>query len=158
MAESPLDPPADRLWRDFQIVEKTGGAYTLSFRSDLLGSPENAPALENLLRGIKGHGVWMATGSEMAEWWIRHERVHTDVRQVNDHRIRLAVSNSGSRPVSDTSVYVYLPAVPSRLRVTALLGTGIPHYAVNQDGVLRLDFPKLAARASYLCLISMDEK
>lgn len=158
MAESPSDAPADRLWKDFQIVENTGGVYTLSFRTDLLGSPENAPALQSLLRGMKQHGAWMATGSELAEWWIRHERVRTDVRQVNDRRIRLAVSNSGSRPISDTSVYVYLPAVPSRLRVTKLLGSGTPHYEVSQDGVLRLDFPKLAARASYLCLISMDEK
>jgi peptidoglycan/xylan/chitin deacetylase (PgdA/CDA1 family) len=158
MAESPTDAPSDRLWRDFQIVEKTGGAYILSFRSDLLGSAENAAALGGLLRGIKQRGAWMATGSDMAEWWIRRQRVLTDVRQVNDRRIRLAVSNSGSHPISDTSVYVYLPRVPSRLRVTALLGSGIPHYHVSQDGVLRLDFARLAARASYLCLISMDEK
>ena len=158
MAESPSDPPADRLWKDFQIVENTGGVYTLSFRTDLLGSAENAPALAGLLRGIKQRKAWMATGSELAEWWIRRERVRTDVHQVNDHRIRLAVSNSGSRAISDTSVYVYLPSVPSRLRVTALLGSSVPHYAVSQDGVLRLDFPKLASRASYLCLISMDEK
>jgi len=158
MAESPTDAPCDRLWRDFQIVENTGGAYILSFRSDLLGSAEHAAALGGLLRAIKQRGAWMATGGDMAEWWIRRQRVLTDVRQVNDRRIRLAVSNSGSHPISDASVYVYLPRVPSRLRVTALLGSGIPHYQVSQDGVLRLDFSKLAARASYLCLISMDEK
>ncbi len=149
MAESPSDAPTDRLWNDFRIVESLGGAYTLSFRTDLLGAPENAPALQALLRKIKERGAWMATGSELAEWWIRHERVRTDVRQVNDRRIRLAVSNSGSRAISDTSVYVFLPGVPARLRVIpALLGSGIPHYEVSRDGVLRLDFPKLAAAAA----------
>lgn len=159
MAESLPVALADRLQSDFQIVENAGGVYTLSFRTDLLGSPENAPVLRGLLHTFRSHGAWMATGSELAEWWIRRERVRADVFQVNDRRIRLAVSNSGRYAIFDSSVYVYLPRVPGALRmIPAMLGGSIPHYQIDGDGVLRVDFPKLAARSSYACLISMDEK
>ena len=96
MAEAPDRDPAERLWNDYQLVEHTGGAYTLSFRTDLLGAPENAGSLRSLLHNLKSRGAWSATGSEMADWWVRHDRVQTAVHQVNDQRIKLAVSNTGS--------------------------------------------------------------
>ena len=85
---SPSGSPADRLWSDFEIVQKTGGAYILSFRSDLLGSPEHAPELRNLLGRIQASRAWMTTGSDLAEWWVRRERVHTVAQPIGDRRIR----------------------------------------------------------------------
>jgi len=159
MMESPSGSPADRLWNDFQIVENAGGAYILSFRRDYIGNAENAPALGDLLARIRASRAWIATGSDLAEWWVRREHVRTGVQQINDHRIRLAVSNTGRYPVFGAAVDVYLPGVPSRLRlIPSLLGGSVPSYQVNREGVLRLHFPKLAARSGYACLISMDEK
>ncbi len=155
------DDLGDGFLRDFQMAQYLGGVYTLSFRSDLLGAPDNLHILQSVIRKIKGDRVWVASGSDVTSWWSQRDKIRLESQVISETRIRLSVSNRSSKPMTDASVYLYLPHRPKSVRVQpALLTRMVPRteIMVGNDDVLRLDFPKLNAESGYVCVLILDEK
>ncbi len=155
------DDLADGFVRNFRMAEFLGGVYTLDFRSDLLGAPENLHVLRALLHQIKTARPWMASGREMADWWTQRDRIHVSTRMIAPSRIRLSIANRDTRPLTAASVYVYLPRKPKLVRILpALLNRISPRTEIlnGNDDVLRLDFPKLNPASAYECVIVMEER
>lgn len=59
----------DTLWRE---GERSGRVMCIAIHPYNMGQPHRIAHLDSALRHIVGHpGVWLATGSEIAEWWYR---------------------------------------------------------------------------------------
>lgn len=152
---------ADGFVRDFRLTEFVGGLYTLSFRSDLLGAPENTHILRSVVRTMKGDRAWITSGEQLTAWWSQREKVKVESRMISPTRIRIAVTNRSNRPMQNASVYVYLPRRPKVARVVpVMLDRMTPHSELldGGDDVLRLEFPSLKPELSYVGLIVLDEK
>ena len=151
---------ADGFLTDFHSSQELGGLYTLDFRTDLLGAPENKPILSSLLSKISAEPVWIATGRELAQWWLERENLRVQSEFVTSDRIRLAVTNRGTKPVEHACVYVYLPRKPKSMRmISSTLGDRLPRTEM-MDGteILRIDLAKLPAQASSIWLLALDEE
>ncbi|MBI1352866.1 MAG: hypothetical protein GC160_00870 [Acidobacteria bacterium] len=145
---------------DYDRTASLGGAYTLLFHNDLLGAPENLPALERVIRRIRQGRVWMTTAANLADWRARRSNVSVETRYVSGSRIRLAVTNRGAKPLDEATVNVYLPFRPEAVRVIpAVLRSGLPEtHLLDDSDVLSLEFPSIKAQSSYVLLIALDEQ
>ncbi|HLG96408.1 MAG TPA: polysaccharide deacetylase family protein [Bryobacteraceae bacterium] len=153
------DDMADVFLQDFQRISYLGGVYPLIFRSDLLGAPENLHILKTIVHRIKSEPTWTAKASDLVNWWSKREALRVDIRRLNTHRIRLAITNTGQQEITDASVYVYLPYRPRRYSVSsALLSLKLPRVELaGDDDLLRLDLPAMHRQSSQILVIALDE-
>jgi len=153
------DDLANGFLQDFQRMAYVGGLYPLVFRSDLLGAPDNLHVLKTILHGIKSQPAWIARGGDLVSWWESRQALRVDVRRLNSHRVRVAITNTGQQDVSDASVYVFLPYRPRKYSVSsALLSLKLPRAELTgDDDALRLDLPTMGRQSSQILVIALDE-
>lgn len=152
---------AELFMTEYQRTRYLGGLYTLAFRPDLLGAPENLPVLKTLLGRLRSEGAWFATGSQLTSWWNLRRDIRADARIINLRRLRLGVTNQGEDPVEQVSIRVHLPIAARNYRlIPSILGGSLPKVRrePGSDEVLILDFPRLRAQSSTVFLIALDEK
>lgn len=155
------DDLADGFVRDFRLTEFVDGLYTLSFRSDLLGAPENTHILRAVVKTMKGDRAWIASGEQITAWWSQREKVKLESQLISPSRIRIAITNRSNRPMQNASVYVYLPRRPKIVRLIPLMLDRMAsrlEMVMGGDDVLRLEFPELKPESSYVGLIVFDEE
>lgn len=134
--------PVGSLFRDdIRHARAIGGLITLSYHSQLLARPENAPLLARLARELSADtAVWVATMGEVAAWWRARARLRTDARLRGGGRLDVTLRNPGPDIVRAPVVRVLLPPRRRAVAPGALLlpaGTGFA----------RVRFPDLPAGA-----------
>ena len=96
---------------DAMHAHQTGALALLSIHSQNFG-PEGVlarsmPALLNYLRSL-GPSVWLASGTQVAQWWRNRERVKLST-SFTGKRLELNITVRGDQPVQGASIIVYLP-------------------------------------------------
>jgi hypothetical protein len=92
---------------DFAQVRALGGAYVLSYHSQLLARPEWISALTRAARTIgRDTTVWRTTTGEIADWWRARSAVSADVDATANDRVVVTVRNDGPSTVEDLVVHV----------------------------------------------------
>jgi hypothetical protein len=135
---------------DFERVRALGGAYVLSYHSQVLARPEWIGVLARATRAIAADSaVWHTTTGNIAAWWRARAAVTADVDASRRDRVLVRVRNGGPSPIN--SVVVRVRGVPARApaRSDARL---LPADA----GELRLLVPSLAAGATRTYSIGYD--
>ena len=126
---------------EYERVRALGGHYVLSYHSQLLARPDLVPSLARVARRLASDtAVWVATVSEVADWWRARSLVETRARITGD-RLRVVVRNKGNRLLSGAVVRLAMPDAKRVLRSDArLLPSG--------DQVLRVAVPPIPAHAT----------
>jgi hypothetical protein len=140
-AENRGDPrgAAEMFLREFRDVRALGGAYVLSYHSQLLSRPEWISSLAIVARAIAADtSVWRATTGQLALWCRARASVLARVN-VEDRAVRITVRNTGTHAVKDAVVHVGDLDLPD-----AIDETNMPLLPAA-DGELRLLVPTLAA-------------
>lgn len=145
---------------EFEHARKLGGLYTFLFHSTLLGAPENLHIVESVLESIRSRSAWMASGKQLANWWMDRDRLNVVSRMVNRQRVRLAVTNRGENPVDNAAVVVHLPYRPDTVRlIPAVHGVRPPAIKIDkQRETMQLDFSSIPARSSYIYVVALNEE
>jgi polysaccharide deacetylase len=98
---------------DFAQVRALGGAYVLSYHSQLLARPEWISVLAQAARAIESDTtVWRTTTGRIAEWWRARAAVTSSVDATNKDRVLVTLHNGG--PTSIRSLVVHIRGVSSR--------------------------------------------
>ena len=93
--------------REFDRIRALGGAYVLSYHSQLLSRAELVPALAHTARVIAGDtSVWTTTTGLIAEWWRARAEVRTSVDATRSDRVNVVVQNGGTHAVHGLVVNV----------------------------------------------------
>jgi peptidoglycan/xylan/chitin deacetylase (PgdA/CDA1 family) len=135
---------------DFERVRALGGAYVLSYHSQVLARPEWIAAMSRTTRAIAADSaVWRTTTGDIAAWWRARAAVTADVDATRRDRVLVHVRNGGRSPID--SLVVRVRGVPPRApaRSSARL---LP----ANTGELRLFVPSLAPAATETYSISYD--
>ncbi|MEZ5351599.1 MAG: hypothetical protein R2762_03115 [Bryobacteraceae bacterium] len=150
---------ANGFLEEFALARYLSGAYTLSVRSLLLGAPGNVHLARRAVDEMKKTPVWFGSAAQLTQWWSAREKVRVETRLVNQHRLRVAVVNRGKQDIDGSSVYLYLPYRPSKVRIISeFIGKSPPQWELSsEEEALRLDFPKLAGESSHVFLVALDE-
>lgn len=117
---------------DFAQIRALGGAYVLSYHSQLLARPEWVSVLAEAARAIASDTtVWRTTTGRIAEWWRARAAVTTRVSATRSDRVLVTLHNHGPTPIRNLVVHVrgvtqrrpsgadaqLLPAPPTELRL-----------------------------------------
>lgn len=135
---------------DFERVRALGGAYVLSYHSQLLARPEWVGVLARTARAIASDSaVWRTTTGSIAAWWRARAGVAAAVETATPDEVVVSVHNRGPSPIAGLVVDVrnvgsrppaksdarLLPAPAGELRVAvpSLPGSATRTYTVSYD-------------------------
>ncbi|HEX4681545.1 MAG TPA: polysaccharide deacetylase family protein, partial [Gemmatimonadaceae bacterium] len=139
---------------DFDQTRALGGAYVLSYHSQVLARPEWVPVLARAARAIAGDSsVWSTTTGDIAAWWRARAAVTAQVNASSPARVLVTVRNGGRRPIRSMVVRVRNVTTRTPARSDASL---LPASA----GEVRLLVPSLPAGAtrSYAVIYPMPRR
>jgi peptidoglycan/xylan/chitin deacetylase (PgdA/CDA1 family) len=127
---------------DFDQTRALGGAYVLSYHSQVLARPEWVPVLARADRAIASDStVWCTTTDSSASWWRARSAVTARVDASSRARVIVTVRNSGRLPINDIVVHVRDVTTQTPARSDAKL-------LASAAGELRLLVPSLPGGAT----------
>ena len=125
---------------DIRRAKDVHGLYVLSYHSQLLARPEYVGVVAQLARDlVSDSSMWVATASEVADWWRRRSLIETQVVATGHGYLDVRVRNRGDRAVDSALVSVTIPAGRS-VRTTSTVSS------YNEMALLHL--PRLAPKRS----------
>jgi peptidoglycan/xylan/chitin deacetylase (PgdA/CDA1 family) len=139
---------------DFEQTRALGGAYVLSYHSQVLARPEWVPVLARAARAIASDtSVWCTTTGNIAEWWRARAAVTAHVDASSRDRVMVTVRNGG--PTAINSLVVHVAGVTTRRPVRS-----DAKMLPSSAGELRLLVPSLPAGAtrSYAVTYPVSQK
>lgn len=141
---------AKLLKSEFDWIHALGGLYALSYHSQLLSKPEHLPALAHIAREIAADTtVWIATASDIANWWRARAQLQTSARLVDAHRLEITVRNRGASGARGSVIRV---VQPSPLDAT---GSSRGQLLPSEPGVTRVLIPFIAAGESRVISVTL---
>jgi peptidoglycan/xylan/chitin deacetylase (PgdA/CDA1 family) len=93
---------------DIDRVYFEGGMYLLKLHPEYQLTGDNISVVKDLIKDLKAKKFWIATASEITNWWSRRNYVELRVERRGEKRISLTVSNPGVNTVSSLIVEVYI--------------------------------------------------
>ncbi len=145
--------------QDIQRILYEGGMYTLVYSSDILASPPYFSDLERVVRTLKQHNFWLASGIDLEYWWRLKQGLHAHVDTFGKRRIRVRISNDNGASVDRLGVWVALGyPVRSIKMVPEIIGTPLPEYrfADPERTLLFLDVRNLKPQQYRNILIDLE--
>ena len=135
---------------DFDRVRALGGAYVLSYHSQLLARREWISVLASTARTLASDStVWRATMGNIAAWWRARAGVTTAVEAATPYHVVVSVHNSGRSPIA--SLVVHVRNVTSRPPARS-----DAHLLPAAPGELRFLVPSLDAGSTRTYIVSYD--
>ena len=134
--ESIRDPALllGRLLAEFARVESEGGLYALAAGIPGLERPDRSEVEDSLHQELDPQRVWIARGSQAAEWWRRRSGLVLWLTRPGSGRAEVRLRNDGDDSVRGATARVYLPAgarVPTQLHGSGLFSR--PQLRVASD-------------------------
>lgn len=124
---------------DFAETRALGGAYVLSYHSQVLARPEWVPVLARAARAIASDStVWSTTTGDIADWWRARAGITARVEASSRDRVVVTVRNSGRTDIK--SLVVHVRDVTTRIPVRS-----DANLLPSRAGELRLLVPLLPA-------------
>ncbi|MGE5499194.1 MAG: hypothetical protein ACM3Q2_14020 [Syntrophothermus sp.] len=134
------------------------GLYVLKLHTDCQLMPQYAGIVQDLIKYLKSKKVWIASASEIRNWWLTktHLEVNTDIR--SKRRVAIEVSNPGGAAVHDVLVQINLNKEVKNLQISSdIFGTKIPmHYFDKSTQILTLKIDDIEPGGSYSYFIDFD--
>jgi peptidoglycan/xylan/chitin deacetylase (PgdA/CDA1 family) len=92
---------------DFDQTRALGGAYVLSYHSQVLARPKWVPVLARAARAIASDSsVWSTTTGDIADWWRARAAVTAHVNPSSPDRVVVTLRNGGRTPIRSMVVHV----------------------------------------------------
>jgi hypothetical protein len=121
------------LKNDFDSVYRTGGVYTITLNSHLLGDDEYRGTVQEFIDYIKSRNVIIGSPGEIAKIWLQHDNIKFRI-QDNVGRITLMLTNEGTLRVPSTTIYLYPGIMPEHLSIrTERINVPIPQYEIIRE-------------------------
>lgn len=138
-----------RVLADADVLTSLGGLYVFSYHSQGLSAPEYAPALGRLVQTWQDNHAWVATGADIANWWLKRQELSVGSAASGDGTTRLNVRYTGAEPIEGVVLNVYGPSGVAGVSINAVAGAPKPAVEPDPDRArVRLRLPRLA-RGTY---------
>jgi hypothetical protein len=135
-----------------------GGLYTVRLHSDLQCRPEYVRVVKNLAHYVRSNGFWLATGSDIARWWVSRNALEVSARVRSNRRIALVMTNPSNLASENAVVQLNINKAVSNVTLTSdILGTTVPPYRYNPaTQVLEITIPFLGGGKSLSLFVDYD--
>jgi peptidoglycan/xylan/chitin deacetylase (PgdA/CDA1 family) len=144
---------------DIDRVLFEGGMYIFKFHTDYQCQPANVNVVRDVIRDLKKKGFWIATGTEIQEWFAKKDYIEMRTEKRGETRVALIVSNPGVKTINQLVVEVDLndPARNIMLN-TEIIGTKPARFEHKEGSkVLFLHIDDLKPKESRTYYIDYDK-
>ncbi len=99
---------------DFLNVHDARGLYVMPIQAELQAkTDEQADVVAQVARYARAEGAWVATLSQVREWWLQRDRVRVSLSELNEEGVTVTIENGNRLPVTGLSVDLFVD-VPER--------------------------------------------
>ena len=99
---------------DFLNVHDARGLYVMPIQAELQAkTDEQADVVAQVARYARGEGAWVATLSQVREWWLQRDRVRVSLSELNEDGVTVTLENGNRLPVTGLSIDLFVD-VPER--------------------------------------------
>ena len=135
-----------------------GGLYIFKIHTDYQCLPEYVNVVRDLINYLKKKNFWIATGSQIKNWWLSKSNLEISSEVRSSRRIAIEVSNPGNTVVENVVVEVYVNKNIKNIQLSSeIFGTSIPKYEFNSKSqTIKLKIKKLGAGESKSYFIDFD--
>lgn len=122
---------------DIQRVAKEAGLYQLVYSSDGFGRAAYRNVLPKIVRSLQANRFWIATSTEMTQWWRERNGIKVAMDRSGNSRLVLHLSNQNGEVVSQIGVMIDLGREVESVRIRPeLIGSLIPRHELTHDNSL----------------------
>ena len=122
------------LYKDIERLALEAGLYQLVYSTDGLARPEYRHLLSEIVQALKVNKYWIATSSEITQWWRDQNGVKATLEQSGDSRLVLHLSNQNGRVVNQVGVNIDIGKQVDGVRIRPeLIGSPIPKHELSFD-------------------------
>jgi len=117
---------------DVDRVLFEGGLYVFKVHSEYQCQPQNINVLSDLIKYIKSKDVWIASGNEIYNWWIKKNKVEMRIEPRGESRVTVSISNPGNQKLEEIMVEIDLQMSVTNIEISSeIIGTTQPEYSFN---------------------------
>lgn len=120
--------------KDIERLAQEAGLYQLIYSTEGLARPEYRHLLSEIVQTLKANRYWVATSSEITQWWRDQHGIKATLEQSGDSRLVLHLSNQNGRVVNQVGVNIDIGRQVEGVRIRPeLIGSPIPNHELSFD-------------------------
>lgn len=122
---------------DIMRVRDEAGLYQFVYSSDGMGQPRYQHHIGDIVRTLKDEKFWIASASEMTQWWRERHAIKVAMDQSGNSRLVLHLSNQNGEIVQQVGVMIDLGRSVQGVRIRPeLIGSAIPRHELQDNNSL----------------------
>ncbi len=99
---------------DFLNIHDARGLYVMPIQAELQAkTTEQADVVAQVVRYARAEGAWVATLSQVREWWLQRDRVRVSLSELSEDGVTVTLENGNRLPVNGLSIDLFVD-VPER--------------------------------------------
>ncbi|MEI7812003.1 MAG: hypothetical protein WCJ01_06195 [Ignavibacteria bacterium] len=134
------------------------GLYVLKLHTDYQCQPQYVDVVRDLIRYMKSKKIWIASASEIKNWWLLRSNVEIITESRSSRRIVVEVSNPGKKTVEDIVVQINLNKEIKNIHVSSdIFGTKVPQYNFDsKNQILIINIKRVEEGGSFSYFVDFD--
>jgi len=130
-----LTQPEFQLYTYKEDVDRVlfeGGLYVFKIHTDFQCQSQNLGVLRDLIQYIKSKDIWIASGNEIYNWWVKRNKVEMRIESRGESRVIVSVSNPGTEMLKEIMLEIDLQMSVKNIEISSeIIGTAQPEYNFN---------------------------
>ncbi len=127
-----LDQPEFQFYtyqEDLDRILFEGGLYLFKMHTDFQCKAENIGVVKNVIQELKKKNFWIATASEIQNWYDKKEYIETRTKKSGKTRVMVTVTNPGKEAIDDLSLDIDLNDNAEKISIdTEIIGTKLAKF------------------------------
>jgi peptidoglycan-N-acetylglucosamine deacetylase len=127
---------------DFLNIYNLGGVYIMPVHTQILSSPQFSDVIRNLIRFAKKYDLWMATGSEIAQWWLSRSKLEHQITGYDQTGFTSTLTSRNSKEIKGIGLTYYIGTGHTDISVEVNLENFTKNSLFdNKTGTLKVNLP-----------------
>ncbi|MFK7846619.1 MAG: hypothetical protein AB8G77_15065 [Rhodothermales bacterium] len=147
----------DPIEKEIERIGDEAGLYQLVYSSEGFGKPAYRYMLPKIVRSLVENRFWIATSTEITQWWRERHGIKVAMDQSGKSRLVLHLSNQNGEVVQQIGVMIDLGQEVESVRIRPeLIGSSIPkHELTNNNSLLFIKVVSLKPQQTRLFHIDL---
>ncbi len=143
--------------QEIKRIGQEAGLYQIVYSADGFGRPGYRHVLPSVVRTLQENRFWLATSSEITQWWRERHGIKVDMDKSGRSRLVLHLSNQNGEVVQQIGVMIDLGQQVESVRIRPeLIGSSIPkHELKNSNSLLFIKIASLKPQQTRLFHIDL---
>jgi len=135
-----------------------GSLYVFKIHTSVQCQAQYVEVVRDVIKYLKSKNIWLATTSDIYNWWIRKQKVEMRIEKRGETRVAVTISNPSKNIINECLVEVDLQSKAENIEITSeMIGTKLPQYSYDSNkNIIYLYIKNLEPKESRIYYIDYD--